>query len=382
MSAAPARRPLSRSLRLYQHIAVTFVAAAFLLLLIVLYLSVSRATIRVVAAPRAVSVTADAQLVATPDAQGEIAGEVRQGTFTKERRFVLPEEGARAVEGRAGGVVTIRNTTGAAQPLVERTRLLSDSGVLFRIVEGVTVPARGQVTVEARADLPGLTGEIPATHFTIPGLNPTLQQGIDAISDAPMVGGIQYVRVLTQQDIDDAATTLREEIATEARTALAAPESATWTGEGMDLVVTTQTTDVPVNTEAGAFTLSLTAQVTIVRYDNDLVTAYARDLLADRVQSGFVLARVEDVGGGVTVRERDPAAGTALLSFSLSGTALLAADAPILAKDRFLGRSPQEVETLLRASDDVRSVRVSFTPFWLKRIPTLADHVEIIVEEE
>lgn len=69
-------RPLSRSLRVYQRIALGFVGITFLMLLAVVYLSVSRATITVVANPSVVATTASLAVVKSPASEGQIAGSV------------------------------------------------------------------------------------------------------------------------------------------------------------------------------------------------------------------------------------------------------------------------------------------------------------------
>ena len=92
----------------------------------------------------------------------------------------------RVVAGRAGGMVTIINTTSRAQPLVATTRLLSSNGILFRITKSVVVPARGQVRVAAAADAIGAAGDIEPTRWTIPGLSRVLQQLIYAESRSAM----------------------------------------------------------------------------------------------------------------------------------------------------------------------------------------------------
>jgi hypothetical protein len=374
-------RPLSRSLRVYQRIALGFVGITFLMLLAVVYLSVSRATITVVANPSVVATTASLAVVKSPISEGQIAGSVGQTTLTQSRIFSLPQEGARAVEAKSSGVITVLNNTGSAQPLVATTRFLSQSGVLFRLETGVTVPANGQVAARIVADQPGALGDISATTFTIPGLAPSLQDKIYGTSTVAMTGGVQYVRTLTDADVADAKTALLVDIQNEAKRALSTGLDAKLAAQGTySLEEDSVTTDVPVGTETGTFSLTITATVTGVYYDSALVASYARSLLQKRVPEGFVLNGVSDQGVQTTVESADYQTGEAQLSLYLDGTAVISADAPTLSKDRFLGRAPNEVFTLLRSSDAISDVAITFTPFWLQRIPTLKDHIEIIIK--
>ncbi|MEK9156563.1 MAG: hypothetical protein AAB448_00260 [Patescibacteria group bacterium] len=374
-------RPLSRSLRVYQRIALGFVGITFLMLLAVVYLSVSRATITVVANPSVVATTASLAVVKSPTGEGQIAGSVGQTTLTNSRIFSLPQEGARAVEAKSSGIITVLNNTGSAQQLVETTRFLSQSGVLFRLDTGVTVPANGQVTARITADQAGASGDIDATTFTIPGLATSLQDKIYGTSTVTMTGGVQYVRTLTDTDVADAKTALLADILSDAKVALSTGLDASLAAQGTYSVEEDSvTTDVPVGTETGTFSLTITATVTGVYYDSALVASYARSLLQKRVPEGFVLNSVSEQGVQTTVESANYATGEAQLSLYLDGTAVISADAPTLSKDRFLGRAPNEVFTLLRSSDAISDVAITFTPFWLQRIPTLKDHIEIIIK--
>lgn len=381
-SSSPSlHRPLSRSLRVYQRIALGFVGITFLMLLAVVYLSVSRATITVVAKPSVVATTASLSVVKSPVSEGQVAGSVGKTTLTKTRVFSLPQDGARAVEAKASGVITVINSTGNAQPLVEKTRFLAANNVLFRLDSGVTVPANGQITAHVSADVAGSSGDIAATTFTIPGLATSLQDKIYATSPDAMTGGVQYVRTLSDADVADAKTALLADILAEAKTTLSSGLDAALAAQGTYSVAEQSvTTDVPVGSETGTFTLTIVADVTGVYYDNALVTSYARSLLQKRVPEGFVLSSVSEQGVQTTVESADYKTGEAQLSIYLDGTAIISADAPTLSKDRFLGRAPNEVFTLLKSSDALSDVAITFTPFWLQRIPTLKDHIEIIIK--
>ena len=326
MAKHAASKPLSRSLKVYQRIAVVFVVVTFFLLVAVLYLSVSRATITVVPTPKSVSISAPVRVVTAPDEDGELAGVVLEQSFSVTRLFTLPSEGATASEAKAGGMVTLINETANAQPLIATTRLLSEEGVLFRLDATTTVPAGGQIEAIVLADQPGLAGEVGPTQFTIPGLPQSLQADIYAVSVVPMKGGIAYKRVLTEGDINDAVATLTEALLAQAKEAFASQVDAAFDGQSFATEVTARSSDSAVGAEVSSFTATITLKVTGVYYDVD-------------------------------------------------------ADSQALAKDRFVGRSANEVLTLLNASDAIESVSVSFTPFWLQRVPTLTDHIRIVIED-
>lgn len=374
-------KPLSRSLKVYQRIAVAFVFVTFFLLLAVLYLSVSRATIHIVADPRVVSVDSQVEAVADPVEEGELTGVIVEQTFTGSKNFMLPSEGAVAVEEKAGGMVTIINETGGAQQLVATTRLLSEEGVLFRIDSGVTVPANGQIDVMAHADQPGLSGEIGPTQFTIPGLPQSIQDEIYAVSVESMAGGVAYRRVLTEKDIQDGISALSDELLSQAKSTLSMNiDRAIFTGESYIVDVASQSSDQTVGAEVSSFNATVSVDVTAVYYSSEDIRTYAKGQLNERVPEGFAIHSINEDGFQVTVESADARNGSAQLGIYLEGTAAISEDSSVLSKDRFVGRAPNEVITLLQSSDAIREASVNFTPFWLQRVPTLKDHIKIEIE--
>ena len=373
---------MSRSLRMYQHIAVAFVVITFLLLLCVLYLSVSRATIRVVADPKVIDVEADVDVVSEPAEDGQVDGTVVETTIEKKHVFTLPSDGATPVEEKASGYVTLINESTKDQTLVATTRLISQEGVLFRVQSQVIVPAGGQVEAFVKADAAGKSGEIGASKFTVPGLNATLQTQIYGVSVASMTGGVQYVRVLAQSDIDSAVASLSEEILAEAKQQLSTGVDRTrLDGESYEVTTVTQSTDAAVGAEVGSFTLTLKQKITAVYYPKVEVQNYAERLLAQQVPEGFRVSLINRQTMRSEVAEIDGENAEAVITVYLDGLSMISEDAQTLDKDRFVGRAPHEVLTLLRASEAIQDASVSFTPFWLKRVPTLQDHIKIIIEE-
>ncbi|MEK9155599.1 MAG: hypothetical protein AAB839_03030 [Patescibacteria group bacterium] len=373
-------QPLSRSLKVYQRIAVAFVFMTFFLLLAVLYLSISRATITVVANPRVVSVDTEVRAVTNPTNDGELSGIVLQKSYTTEEVVTLPSDGATAVEEKAGGKVTLINETGTSQPLVATTRLLTKEGVLFRIDASTVVPAKGQVEVVTHADKPGLGGEIGPAQFTIPGLPESLQASIYAVSVESMKGGVAYKRVVTQKDIDDGVSSVSNALFEEAKADLSqSVDRNVFTGESYTMNIASQGASVATGAEVGSFTATVTIDVTAVYYDANAVKQYALSQLYARVPDGYAAENISTDAVQITVKSADVKNSVATLGVYLEGKALISADSQVLNKDRFVGRAPNEVLTLLRASEAVKDASVSFTPFWLERVPTLKDHIKIII---
>lgn len=376
-----AAKPMSRSLRVYQKVAIVFVVVSLLLLLGVLYLSISSAVIRVTPNEEVVSANVAIEVTPSPNELGQVTGYVVEETFEKGREFQVPEEGGTPVEAKAHGKVTLINETGSQADLVATTRVLSEEGVLFRLDAAVSIPANGQIEAAVSADQPGLAGEIGPSQFTIPGLSADTQQVVYAVSLDSMVGGVEYRRVVTQADLDQAASTLADEILEDAKEKLrSGVNSEAFTGEAFFTELLEKASDTEPGTEKGFFTVSATVKVTAVFYDQDLIQEAAVAALYERVPEGYELASINTDGLQVEIQNVVASQETASLNVYLDGRAVISPGSDTLDLDRFLGVSPVEVKTNLEAMDSIAEVNVSFTPFWLKRIPTLKDHIRIIIE--
>lgn len=381
MEAEPmvAPAPPSPHLKLYRRIAVTFVLVTMLMLLAVAYLSFSRATIRVEAAEQPVDASFTADVVLVPVEENEVAGRVVSNVFEQSSVREISGTGGETVEAKAGGFVTIYNNHTAAQPLVATTRLLSESGVLFRIDDSVTVPAGGSVLVMAHADQLGASGNIGPTRFTIPGLAASMQETIYAESKEAFTGGVVTLKVVTQEDLDIASSALETEMLTAAMDTLRL-EAGEYSGEAFFHEVMERKTDTPPGTEAGSVAVSIKMRVVGVFFDEAELSALAEGKLYEEVPEGMDLVSVDEASFVYTVEDYDLEAQIANVRVSLTGLASLSATSPVLDKDEFLGKSAGEVQTALERSPAVESVEITFTPFWLKIMPTLKDHIKIIIE--
>lgn len=389
MEAQPIKRTTKRkvsapkpspSLNLYRRIAVTFVIATFATLAVVVYLSFSRATILITPAAHAVSTTFVADVVGVPADETDVEGIVVSNTFEQASQSVLSGDSVIPVDAKAVGEVTIYNTTNNDQPLVVNTRLLSPENILFRLDEGVTVPAQGSVAVAVHADVAGASGDIGPTRFTIPGLNETLQKVIYAESTEAFTGGVVGLRIVEQEDLDWAATQLENEMLEAAKETLRLQAGADYSGEAFVTEVLEKRSDTQPGVEATSIGIALKMKVVAVFYDADALFALAQAKLYEQMAQGMAVQEVSVDDMQVTIDDYDEVSQIINLSITLAGNATLSPTNTLLDKQQFVGRGAAEVKTALESSDAIKTVEIRFTPFWLKRLPTLKDHIKIVIE--
>lgn len=364
------------SVRLYRQIAALFLIVTVGMLSVVLYLATVKAEVRVETTEGDVSAEFLGSVVTEPQGNEDIPGVLFEETIEETKVFEVRGEGSE-IPANAHGIVTLTNETGSAQPLVTTTRLLSEDGVLFRITDGVTVPAQGTVQVEARADEAGRSGEVPAGRFTVPGLSESKQSAIYATTDSPMVGGTEVRRIVTAEDLELA----QAELVTDIENALDIKWREGLTGQLDGVLFKTETlekrSDTEPDTETGSFTISTIVKVTGVYYDSQRLARIADAKLREHVASGQVLSKDSGSEMLVSLEGADVELGTARLRVTVDGKAVLQTTSDLLDRDNLIGLTAPEAEAFLEENETIRNAEIELFPFWVSRIPRLKDHIYI-----
>jgi len=217
--------------------------------------------------------------------KGTIPGRVLEKTLEKIKTYQTT--GAKSTPEKATGQATIINDYSADQPLVATTRLLSSKGILYRIKDSVTVKAHEQITVDIYADQAGKEYEIEPEQFTVPGLSASMQKYIYAKSDQQTTGGIREIKILTQEDLDNAQTDLKKELAADALSNLTAELK-----EGESLMPIPLSEEVieskaskKVDVETNDFTLTMNIKNQSLAFLKEDVMTFAEEELAKKILS-------------------------------------------------------------------------------------------------
>ena len=304
----------------------------------------------------------------------------KEGKYREAKEVLLEGEGTEQVEAKAGGLVSIYNNHSSDQPLVSTTRLLTPEGILFRIDDGVTVPSGGSVSVMAHADVIGASGNIGPAKFTIPGLSVSLQEKIYAESVETMTGGVAFVRLVTEEDLEQAAQSLRDEMLEAAKITLRLEAGGSYSGEAFFDEILERKSDTIPGSEAQAVSVSLSMRVVGVFFQKENLLDLAEMKLLEKIKTGLELTGFDESNVSYSVARYDVDGQLANIDVTAKGKASLAPTSDLLDLEVMLGKSPAEVKASLEASDAIQSVQISFTPFWLQRMPTLKDHIKIVIE--
>lgn len=374
------RRPPVKA-SLYRKLAIGFAVPVLLLVLVVVYVTYARATVTVY--PQRDTIDNYEGLVVTvreePLGTDEIGGEIHEVTVGGERTGSASD--SIESEGTACGFVTLVNETSQPYTLVATTRLLTPEEILFRIQDQVAIPANGEITTEACADEPGAEGDIGPSTFRIPGLRADTQEVVYAKSDEAMTGGVIARGVVSQDDITGIEEALREELVNEAKEELGTRIEGTWTGLQFEVDTMNRFVNVAPGEEADRIVVRLTLRVRSVSYDR----SGALDIVVEDLKRGLTsdreLISVDGDAAEIDVERADPEELEAALRIRLSGESSVALDSPLFDAEKLKGLDLDAVRLYFEGIDGVERVDVRFRPFWLKRMPQLADHIEFKFEK-
>lgn len=398
-SSAPHFPPAPVTPRLYRNIALTFLGLTIAVVILVVWMSSVKATVRVHVKrdPANVELAVD---IAKQPTTGELRGRVVQGPFDNILEFNVKEQAtstAVALVATTTGRVRITNNYSKAQPLIQRTRLLTPGGKLFRITSTINVPPGSSVEVEAVSDQPGSEYAVKkGTAFTIPGLWVDLQKLIfaEAITDftGTAIGGAAR-RIVTQTDVDSAYASLQEGVVEKAKKLLMAeagigPEQVGSTcpanGDCWEAVYLVAPLEKKTNISPGQPSESFLAQVKVnvtgVFYPKKDMDALLRTKLKERLPEGRELIGFGENQATYRLERSDAETEKARIQASVQAFSRLTAQSPSLSKEALLGLSIEEAKDTFAGIEGVEFIEVTLRPSWARRLPSQQEKIDLRIE--
>ncbi len=364
--------------RFYKTIAITFLVLTIVLLAIVVFFTSKKATITIVANTDNKNVNLAIDINA--GGNQSIKGVVTSTIFSWSEKFYPTSN--KSIDGVAGGEVIIYNDSVIPQPLVATTRLLTADGILFRLSEGVTVPANDSVAVKIYADKSGVSGDISPVAFTIPGLDSNRQQYIYAKSKIAMSGGLKKVGVLTSDDLQVAKNSFALKIQLAYQNSI--KENLPKDLKSLDNVLTAIAgiveSDTKVGDQTDGFTLSGSSTIAMVFYDKkDLQSLVSKDI-SSKVDGS--LEKILSVGNNlqVSLSNYNLVNQTARLSVYQDVLVTLDVDGNKLSASNFFNKSKDEIQRYVMGLSHVVGVDIKFSPSWMRKAPSVADKIKVTVK--
>ena len=366
------------SLRFYKIITFIFLLATISLLGVIIFFTSKRATITVVTEEetKPFQISATVSTGANSSQSSIISGTVTSTTFFWSETY--KPVGTKTVEGTSKGSVTIFNTTAAPITLIPKTRFVTEKGILFRLKNRVTIPAKGSLSSEVYADQNGAASDISPSNFTLPGLPAETQKLIYAESTEPMTGGSSAVGVLTSEDVSTAEVNYKEKVK-EAflKNKDAAPQGfAAYVSVVESVVQPSQ----QVGTEAKEFALSGTSTLVVIYYNPEHMQNAIQTEISKQINSDNEKLLPLEKEPTISLSSYDLSSGSAVFSVSQDVLATIDETAEKLQPNKFLGMKREEIEEYVKALPHVAGVEIKLSPLWAHSAPESSDKIKVLVK--
>ncbi|MCX6781038.1 MAG: hypothetical protein NT003_02900 [Candidatus Magasanikbacteria bacterium] len=367
-----------KKVNLYRRLATAFTGATVFVVAIIVFFTLQSATITLHEQAIPVSASLPIQIVdssSTATSTNALAGLVV--TVTTSTTQIYKPTATVDKPGKSHGTITITNNGAAKQSLVATTRFLSESGILFRAVSDVSIPAHGTADVEVAADKTGPTGDVGPSKFSIPGLNAAAQKLVFGVSADGMIGGSGKVGVVSQADIDKAEEDARKALLEIGQTQL----TSVTVPDGDNVLYTTVNITAQSSAKAGdevsEFKIITSGTMAYVAYPKDTVFAAAdREVQSKSPTQYHKILFVNDVPT-VSLQGIDVAKKIATLQVYREGSAVLDSHATALQPNMFAGQTREQIETQLKSINGVTGVDVTFFPPWISTTPHVASRIDV-----
>lgn len=293
-----------------------------------------------------------------------------------------PEGSGTAIDDYAEGVATLYNEQAVNQPLIEKTRLQTPDGSIFRIQNRVTVPARGNIDVKVKADKKGAAFNLEPTTFAIPGLSHAKQQLVYAKNATAFTGGTKIMRALTENDFTLAKKEMEDLLKEQARQQFIAQNIAA-TSKNIILDPIIFKTEDSVGEEKDKLSISGETSANAVIFDEqELYREMQSRLQASIAKEEEEIIGFNDESFTYTIISLDKLGGSLQVNSYIEGFTLLKKNGELIAPSELAGLNEKEIQTKLLAHEGISEVRVNFSPFWLTSAPRIAGKIHITVRED
>ena len=376
--------------RFYKKIVIGFSVVAVIILGLIIYFSLAKTVITVTLKPQETSTSFYINVKKELAGEDKLTNNALDGYLLKtevsgSQDFANTNQGEE-VEDQATGTVTIYNNWSQEQPLAATTRLLTPENILFRIQERVDVPAGGKLeNVEVYADQPGAAGNIGPTKFTIPGLWPGLQDKIYAESTVAMTGGLRQAKVLTDEITKEAKSNLSQELVQKAITKFEQTDEIKNSGDkvleqALYKIILSEEPSAEVGQEIDTYNLEMNLRFITVIFNEDELFTKAVNTLKQELANDQQLESYDKTNLIYSVDEYNFEDQTASLRVQLSAKAVPRLSSPIFNRDNITGKDSQQIKAYFANYDEIGSVTIKLSPFWVTKAPGLKDHIEIKIK--
>lgn len=365
----------------YLKIFTIIVGAIAALVVFVILISATAASITIHPKTETVATAFNAEIVPTEANGDNIAGRVLSTTARGTGKII--EVDRKETDKLATGTVTLHNDLDQDQPLIATTRLLADNDTLFHLKDRTDLRAHSTVEADVYADQPGRAGEIGPSHFTLPGLWKDWQTKIYAESSAPMTGGYGETDFVSQETIERGMEKKVDQLVTEGKSKLQADlkPGEKILDEAIHVETLSSSASVKSDSFASDFTVTAEIRLTAVVFDEAALKQIAETKLRRELEPDQEITSLDLDSLQYSIVTYDLARKTATLAVKLEAPSNFQINLDQIKKDKLIGRNEEEVIDYLRRVQPVGAVEVKFTPSWVTTVPAQESRIKIEIAQ-
>lgn len=379
-----------------------FIVTMVVLVLVVFGLAVLLPTATITVYARSEPITRDVEVNVDKNATQinstsmTVPGTLISREVTQTKNF--PTTGTKVTGTKATGSVVIYNFTKEPLTLRASTTTLIANGKKFSFTQDATLirptaqigtgsdqsvdPSSLTAPIPITAQDVGSDSNLPAnTKFTIQNAALGNQSvNVYAINSAALAGGTsQTVQVLSQDDLNNAVTTLGATVAAQAQADLNSENNTSDTdvlSSGITQQVLAKTANKNVGDPATNFDMTMIAQVSGLSFKNDDV----KQLIIQQINSvlssdKYLLPDAKDTLTA-NFKNTNLPNGKGVLSVHYETVAAYKVDDSSMNK-LLAGKSADEIKEILLAKPEIDRVDVEFSPFFVNKAPKLNGKIYI-----
>ena len=372
-----------------------FLTACFIIIALIALVVLPKAEI--VLTPKTEPIVLNLEMIIDKNIQSsdiqtnKIPGQIISVQKEKEEEFNAT--GKKKIYEKARGIITVYNEWGSSsQVLVASTRFLSKDGKLFRTTKTISVPGfkrvegkdiPGTIDVEVAAAEAGEEYNIKPTAFTIPGLEGSSKYaGIYGRSAETMKGGkVGEVTVVSKNDLEKAKELLSQGIKEETIADLKneIPEDYKLLEAAIQEPEIEYIPNVEVEAITEKFIMKAKSFAQAMIFSEEEIKKIALENLFSKLSDQKEIISKDEIFdyGSPNL---DIAQGQMVLPVHLEGIVRWRIDSSLIKED-LIGKNEEELKEYLSSLKEIEKAKVSFWPFWVKRVPLTTNRIYLTVDK-
>lgn len=373
------------SAKSYKGIFIFFILVTFALITFVLYTSFSQAIITLVPKKDKVSADFEIKIEKSENLDREpkiLAGRVLQTQEATEEKITnIPKI---KTGDKAKGKVTIYNQSEEAMGIVAKTQLKHETtGQIFRTDQAINIPPHGKTEVEVTADKPGSEGEVGPDNFRLIKLSPEWQKLIYGESKEKFKIVQKEVKIATAEFMEKEKQKIIENLKETARTKLEDNLSGNEKipKKAIKYEILESKASVEPETETEEFTIFVRVKIIALVFNEDTLFNIAQEKIKEKVSKEQEFLKSDKESIKYEILNYDLNSQKTTVKVHLEGEVQSKLNPEEIDREKLLGRKEEEVKMYFNSDPRVENVEVLFSPFWVKRVPTLKDHIEIVIKK-